>query len=139
MIFKLTAKNCQISTTTQKYINQHIKKIIQLLPNIEEDLIVFRMIIKKNIDKYHPPRASPHLHKNYADVKPALAYFEGSTTFRLGKRQLYVHLKGQTIVECVDQGFGLIFRELGKYKDLHFPGESEYPDHSSIRRIVSYE
>ncbi|MBI2330110.1 hypothetical protein HYU94_01865 [Candidatus Daviesbacteria bacterium] len=133
MIFKLTAKNCQVSTHTREYINQRLKKIIQNLPDIEEDLIVFRLTIRKNIDKYHPPKTHPLVHKNYAKIKPALAYFEGSMAFRLDKRQLYVHFKGRTIDECIDRGFHLIFKELEKYKDLHLSSESKYPDHSSIR------
>ncbi len=133
MIFKSTTKHCRISPGTQKYIDQHLKKITQNLPAVDEDLVVVRLTLRKNIDKYHPSRSRPHTHKSYADTKPALAYFEGSMTFRLDKKQLYVHFKGQTIEECVDQGFHLIFKELEKYKDLHFPADSEYPDHHSIR------
>lgn len=133
MIFKLTARGCRISKTSERHIRQHLKKISQSLPNIEEDLVVLRMMIKRNIDRYHPPRVHPHLHKTYSDSKPALAYFEGAINFRLTKKRLYVHFKGQTIDECIDHGFSLIFRELEKFKDLHFIDESEYPDHSSIR------
>lgn len=134
MIFKLTTKGCQVSDRTYQHITQHLAKITQALPDIEGDLIVFRLLIKKNIDKYHPPRTHSHPHKSYADVKPELAYFEGSITFRLDKKPLFVHFKGQTIDECVNLGFERTFKELEKFKDLHFPSESEYPNHSSIRR-----
>lgn len=134
MIFKLTTKNCQITDQSYKHINRHLIKITQALHDIEEDLIVLRLIVKKNIDKYHPPRIHPHTHRSYADVKPKLAYFEGSITFRIDKRQLFVHFKGQTIDECIDSGFDRIFEELEKFKDLHFSAESEYPNHSSIRQ-----
>lgn len=133
MILTLTAKGCRISDDSQKRIIKHLKKINQALPYLEEDLTVFRLLLKKNIDKYHPPRMYPHRHKSYMDTKPALAYFEGSITFRLDKKRLYAHFKGQTIDECINLGFNRIFEELEKYKDLHFPAESEYPDKVSIR------
>ncbi|MBI4035367.1 hypothetical protein HY383_00300 [Candidatus Daviesbacteria bacterium] len=133
MIFKLTAKNCEISAASYKHISRHFEKMTQLLPHVREDLVVLRVVIRKNIDKYHPSRIHPHQHRSYADYKPALAYYEGSITFRLDKKRLYAHFKGQTIDECFDLGFDRIFEELEKYKDLHFPSESEYPNHSTIR------
>ncbi|MBI2599921.1 HPF/RaiA family ribosome-associated protein [Candidatus Daviesbacteria bacterium] len=133
MIFKLTTKNCQVSERLVEYIHKHVAKLDQSLPGIESDLVVLRLLVRKNIDKYHPPRNHPHLHRSYADLKSALAFFEGSITFRLNKNRLYVHFKGQTMEECIDVGFKRIFKELEKYKDLHFPSGSEYPDHSSIR------
>ncbi len=133
MIFKLTTKSCQVSDRSYKHITQHLAKITQTLPDIEEDLIVFRLTMRKNLDRYHPPRTHPHPHKSYADVKSELAFFEGSITFRIGKKQLFTHFKGQTIDECINLGFDRIFNELEKYKELHFSAESEYPNHSSIR------
>lgn len=133
MIFLATAKNCRISASTNRRINQHLQKIAQGFPDVQEDLIVFRLIIRKNIDKYHPPRSHSLPHKDYSDTKSALAFFEGSMTFRLDKKQLYVHFKGRTIDEGIERGFELIFKKLKKFKDLHFSSESEYPDHSSIR------
>lgn len=132
-MFKITTKGCQVSDRTRRRIYRHLAKVTQFLPDVEEDLIVFRLVIKKNIDRYHPQKTRSRLHK-YADVKPELAYFEGSITLRLNKKQLFVHFKGQTIDECVNLGFERIFDELKKHKDLHFSAESEYPDHSSIRR-----
>lgn len=133
MIFQVTTKNCQIADQSRSHINRHIAKLVQALPFVASDLVVLRLIIRKNIDRYHPMRVHPHLHKTYTDLKPALAYFEGSITFRLNKQRLYAHFKGTTIDECVNLGFKRLFEKLEKYKDLHFPGESEYPDHSSIR------
>jgi hypothetical protein len=133
MIFQLTAKNCRVSERSHRHINKHLAKVSQVLPNITSDLVVLRLTIRKNIDKYHPPRARSHLYKNYSDSKPALAYFEGSITFRLSRNRFYVHFKGMTVDECVNLGFKRLFEGLEKYKDMHFPNESEYPDHSSIR------
>lgn len=133
MIFKLTAKNCEISAASYKHVSRHLKKITQSLPHLKEDLVVLRLVIRKNIDQYHPPRIHPRRHRSYADYKPALAYYEGSITFRLDKKRFYTHFKGQTIDECFDLGFGRIFEELEKYKDLHFSSESKYPNHSTIR------
>lgn len=134
MIFKLTAKGCQIPPKTRKHINKHLEKFARSLQNIQNDLVVFRLLIKKNIDRYHPLRMHPHPHKSYADIKPALAYYEGLMTFRLDKKQLYVHFKGQTVDESIDRGFDLLFKKLEKYKNLRFSSESEYPDRSSIRQ-----
>lgn len=133
MIFQLTAKNCQVTDKPRKIINRHLAKITQMLPNIEGDLIVLRLTIRKNIDKYHPPRARHEAEKTYADSKPALANFEGSISFRLNKTRFYVHFKGKTIDECVTLGFNRLFVELEKFKDLHFSSESKYPDHRTIR------
>ncbi len=132
MILKLTKKNCRISDEAYEHIEKHLGKIGLYLRGIESDLVVFRLLIRRNIDRYHPPKTYPH-HQSYADDKPALAYFEGAITFRLSKKQLYVHFKGHTVDECIDTGFDLIFREIEKYKDEHFPSESEYPDRSSLR------
>lgn len=133
MIFKLTTINCQISQSSYRKINRYLKKINRYLPNIESDLVVFRILFRKNIDRYHPPKTHPHPQKDYTDIKPVIAYYEGSMTFRLGKKQLYVHFKGTTIDECIDTGFDLIFEELKRHKDLHFSSESDYPDKTSIR------
>lgn len=133
MIFQLTCKNCRMSNRSRRNINEHLEKISRSLQHTESDLLILRLIIRKNVDKYHPPRVHPHLHKTYADTKTALAYFEGSLTFRLDKKQLFVHFKGYTIDECINTGFDRIFKELEKFKDLHFPSESEYPNHESIR------
>lgn len=133
MILKLTAKNCRISENTRRYIDQHIHKVAQALPNMQEDMVVLTLMVRKNIDKYHPQR-NHSSNKAYANKKPALAYFNGSISFRLEKKWLYVHFKGQTIDECVGYSFGVIFRELKKFKELHFSSESKYPDRSSIRK-----
>lgn len=137
MIFKLTSKNCQILPRTQIYISQHFKKFSRFLPNIQEDLIVFRLNLRQNTNRYYP-KIMPHQHKRYTDAKPALAHFEGSMMFRLVKNQLYVHFRGQTIEECVDRGFALIFKKLEKFKTLHFTENSEYPNRDSIRRATAY-
>ncbi len=105
----------------------------RMLPRIASDLLLVKLFIRKNIDKYHPPKVRRESEKTYSDSKPALAYFEGSIAFRLNKNKFYAHFKGQTIDECVTLGFNRIFVELEKYKDLHFSSESKYPDHNSIR------
>ncbi|GEM_PF-2085877 len=134
MILKLTTRNCRVSDESQKRINEHLAKIVKLLPHIESDLVVFRLTIRKNIDRYFPSRIRRHRHKTYSDLKPAISNFEGSMTFRLYKNKFYTHFKGVTIDECINLGFGRLFTEVEKYKDLHFSSESEYPDHRSIRR-----
>lgn len=134
MILKLTTKNCRVSNESKKRINEHLAKVAKLLPRIESDLVVFRFTIRKNIDRYFPPRVRRHRHKTYSDLKPAISYFEGSIAFRLNKNRFYTHFKGVTIDECISLGFQRLFIKLEKYKDLHFPGESEYPDRSSIRK-----
>lgn len=133
MVFKLTNKGCKVSESSYEYINRHLKKITQASPNIGEGLLVLRLVIKRNIDQYHHPRSRSFSRRNYAQLKPALAYYEGSITFRLNKKQLYSYFKGQTVNECIHTGFDHIFRKLERFKDLHFPSESEYPNHSSIR------
>ncbi len=51
MILKLTTRNCRVSDESQKRINEHLAKIVKLLPHIESDLVVFRLTIRKNIDR----------------------------------------------------------------------------------------
>lgn len=127
MIFKFTCKHCRISNKSQRDISKHLAKLNQMLPDVQSDLVVLRLTIKKNIDKYYP------LKKAYQ--KPSLAYFEGSMTFRLNKNRFYTHFKGATIDECIKVGFERLSKEIEKYKDLHFSSESDYPDHRSIREV----
>jgi hypothetical protein len=134
MIFKLTSEGCRVSQSSYKHVIKHLDKINQSLPDIESDLVVIRLVIKSNVDEYFPPRRH-RLQKTYADTKPELAQYEGSITFRLAKKQIFVHFKGQTIDECIDTGFDLIFKKLEKYKDTHFPSESQYPDRRTIRKL----
>lgn len=134
MIFKLTKSGCNFSDTNYQQIDQYIKKISNFLGDLDSDLIVLRLVIKGNKDKYYLPKTYPHRNTNYADRKPVLAYYEGSITFRLNKNQLYVHFKGQDIDECIEKGFKLILLKVDKFKDQHMVSESEYPDHNTIRR-----
>lgn len=142
MILKLTTKNCRVSNKSEKRIRKHLARVTRALPHIESDLVVFRLTIRKNIDRYFPPRFRRHRHKTYSDLKPAISYFEGSIAFRLNKNRFYTHFKGVTTDECINLGFERLFIKLEKYKqasrwrdkDLHFPGESEYPDRRSIRK-----
>lgn len=121
MVFQLTAKNCQISDLSHKIIDRYLDKMTRMLSIIASDLVMVKFVIRKNKEK------------TYSDSKPALAYFEGSISFRLNKNRFYVHFKGQTINECANLGFNRILSELKKYKQLHFSSESKYPDHKSIR------
>ena len=139
MILKITCKNCELSEDNHKHIQANLEKIVKALPHVESDLIVFRLTLKRNTDKYHPQRTHPHSHKTYSDKKPSLAFYEGSITFRLDKNRLYVHFKGRTIDECINLGFERIFEEIEKFKDIHYTTESEYPDHSTIREKVGGE
>src|SRR3989344_9657032 len=116
MVFKLTTKGCQVSLSSYRHLSQHLQKIDQWLPTIEQDLVVLRLVLKKDVDHYHPSRSRPHHQKTYATKKPALAFFVGSISFRLNKNRFYAHFKGQTINECIDRGFELIFEKLEKYK-----------------------
>lgn len=133
MILQTAAKNCRITDRSKKYIDSYLARLERFLPDLESDLLILKLVIRKNIDKYYPPRVHSHRHKDYTDIKPALAYFEGSISFRIDKHRLYVHFKGQTIDECIKQGFEMIIKELKKFKNLHFSSEGEYPDRSSIR------
>lgn len=135
MLLKITTKGCRISESSRRHLNQHLKRMILSLPEGRGDLIVLRMILKKDIDKYHPQRTRAGKHKTYADIKPALSFYTGSITFCLKKQRIYAHFKGQTIDECLDLGMRRIFRKLKKYKDTHIPSESEYPSRLSIRGI----
>lgn len=117
MTIKLTTKDCGISPAARRQINQHFKKIIQLLPDLDEESVVFRLMFKKL----------------------SLNSFEGSIKFTLYRKQLYVNFRGKTIDECIRCGFNLIFfdllfRELEKSrenKDVYFPPEGYYAHHSS--------
>lgn len=113
MIFQLTRKNCQIQPGVYKHIQAHLKKIDSILKNFDYDLPFLKITLKKNIDKYHPPKTRIR-HTGYQNRKPALSFFEGAIALRTGKKPLYAHFRGQTINEAVDQGFGRIFREIEK-------------------------
>lgn len=135
MIFKLTCKNCTVSDSTGKYIDRHLDKIGRMVEDFAPDLVVIRMVLRKNVDKYHPPRLKDRPFKDYSDTKPALANFEGSITLRLNRNRLYASFKGQTIEECADTGFGRIIEQIDKHKETHFSSDSRYPDRATIRGI----
>jgi len=101
---------------------------------MEDDLVVFRATFRQDIDRYHP-KIHPRKHKSYVMTKPTQAYFEGSMGFRIGKKAIYADFKGQTIDECIDSGFDQIFKEIEKYKDLHIPSDSDYPDQRSVSEV----
>lgn len=133
MIFQLTTRNCRISDISRKYISYNLAKVIKLLNNFESDLIVLRLTIRKNTDKYYPARIHTHKRKNYSQIKPALSNFEGSVNFWLLKNNFYNDFKGKTIDECINLGFEAMLKKIKKFKNLHFSAASEYPNRSSIR------
>ena len=135
----MTAKECRISDVSRKHINDYLAKVTKLLSNFAGDLVVLRLTIRKNIDRYHPPKIKTRKRKNYSDLKSALSNFEGSINFRLLKNSFHTNFKGKTIDECLNLGFMCLFKKLRKFKDLHFPAASEYPHRESIRGGVFNE
>ncbi len=133
MKLQLTAKNCKITSHPQELIDDNIEKIERFLPDLEGDLVFIRLTIRRNTDRYFPPRIS-YRNKTYGDSKPALAYFEGTLALPIKKSNIHVRFKGATIDECIKLGFERLFTKLKKFKDLHFPSRSRYPNHTSIRR-----
>lgn len=135
MILKLTFKNCRPSPSSRNYIDEYVNKISRQLKHIPGDEIVLRLTIRKNTDRYFPPKVEHHKHKRYADLKPVLAYFEGSITFRLNKNRFYAYFKGQSIDECTKIGFDRLLKEINRFRNQHFSSESDYSDKASIRGI----
>lgn len=133
MIFKLTCKNCRVTQKSRNYIDQYVNKIQRKLLKFPEDEIVLKLIIRKNVDRYYPPKIHLHTHRTYSDSKTALAAYEGSITFRLLKNRFYADFKGATIDECIKTGFSRILEEIEEFRNLHYPSESDYPDRKTIR------
>lgn len=133
MIFQLTCKNCRVSKKSLEYLNDYLNKFQRKLLKIPPDEIAVKLTIRKNIDRYYPPRIYPHPHKTYSDKKTALAFFEGSITFRLFKKRFYADFKGVTIDECIKTGFERLLKEVDRYRNLHFAAESDFVDKRSIR------
>lgn len=134
MKLQLTAKNCRIASHSQNLIEEHIAKIKRFLPDLESNLVFVRLTIRRNLDRYFPPRL-PHKYKTYKDSKTVLANFEGSLILPILKNRIYVRFKGTTIDECIKVSFERLFTKLEKLKDRHFSSRSSYPDHSSIRKL----
>lgn len=135
MKLQLTTKNCEVVDKSRNRLDGHIAKIVKLLPDLESDLVLLRLTIRRNIDRYFPPRI-PHKNKTYSDSKTTLAYFEGTLAMPLFKNSIYVHFKGATIDECIKSGFEKLFVKIRKFKDLHFSSRSTYPNRSSIREVL---
>lgn len=127
MIFELTCKNCSVSTQSRQYMEKFLNKITKELSSVSSDQIVLRFVIKNNTDKYYP------LKKTYQ--KPAMAYFEGSITFRFKKNRFYARFKGATINECIKAGFGHLLKEVGEYRNQHYSSESDYPNRQTVRGV----
>lgn len=133
MIFQLTCKNCRVVKRSREFLNGYVNKIQREFLRLPDDEIVLKLIIRKNVDRYHPPKVRPHPHKIYSDSKAALAIYEGSITFRLLKRRFYADFKGVMIDECIKTGFDRIIKEIEEFRNLHYPSESDYPDRKTIR------
>lgn len=133
MIFQLTCKKCRISEKSRGYLSRYINKVQRALLKIPPDEIALKLVIKKNIDRYYPPKTHPHLHKTYSDKKTALAVFEGSLTFRFFKKRLYAAFKGASVNECIKTGFERLLKEIDEFRNLRYSSESDYPDRSTIR------
>lgn len=134
MKLQLTAKNCKITNHSQKLIDDNIEKVKRFLPDLESDLVYIRLTIRRNTDRYFPPRLH-HKYKTYGDSKTALANFEGSLALPIRKNNIYVRFKGITTNECIKVGFEKLFIKIKKFKNLHFSSRSAYPNHSSIRQV----
>ena len=134
MVFKLTCQHCELSDATLSRVNRNLNKITQRLPNVADDLIVVRLLLKRDTDQYFSPRTRRQHHKTYVDSKPNLAYYQGTLTLRLDKVNIIDNFKGETIEECIENGFESIFKKINKFKDKHFPSESEYRSRATIRK-----
>ena len=135
MIFQLTLKNCRISELSSAYLTQFSYKLQKRLDVRSNDEILLKLTIKKNIDRYFPPKGGLAKHKKYADSKAALAFFEGSISLRFRKNRLYSEFKGVTIDECIKTGFSRLLKEVSEYRNHHFSSESDYPHRQSIRSL----
>lgn len=123
MELKLTTKNCTISSTSYRYLLSQIKKISKSLNRLDNKTMICRLILK----------AHHHRYKVHLDKESVPAFLEGTISLGLAKKTLIAKFKGLTVDDCLQEGLQKIFRELIKYKDLHFKSQSAYPDKTSIR------
>lgn len=139
MVYTIALKRCRLSDFAFKYIEEHVVKLAQFLSDFDPDLLLLNLVIRK-----HKKRRLNHISESVLDrgetqigtANPkaeAPLYYDGTIVLVLPKKPLIVHFLGQTLSEAVSIGFERLFKELDTYKGKHFPNDSEYFDHRSVR------
>ncbi len=147
MRYTISTKHLRISDRTLKNIDNHIKKIDQMLPSLQSDLVELDLVIRENkkrrLNNVRIETFEENHTERFIDIanpkNPDPIYFDGTIKMILPKKPLVVHLKGGTIDEALSLGFERLFRELKTYKGKHFVSDSEYFDHETIRHDSRFE
>lgn len=145
MIYSISTKGCKLPDEKLDYINKHIEKLVQLLPNLNSDLAFLELIIRR-----HKKKRLDHMLKHIKETSggnqqakklttinlkaSSPVYYNGTIMLRLPKKPLVAHIFGTTIDEAINIGFERLVKELETYKGEHFQGHSEYSNHRSIRK-----
>lgn len=127
MKYTVSTKHCILSEKTLKHLRRHIEKLDQMLPGFDPDLVSLDIVFRRK-------RERKLNHTNPTPKAPDFIYFEGTIKMVLPKKPLIVCFKENTIDQAVNIGFERLFKEIETYKGKHFPNDSEFYNHDTIRK-----
>lgn len=140
MIYNITTKGFKLSNQKLIYIDRYAKKVTRFLSDLDIHLLHFDIIIKKykskRLDHGRKILQTDSEAINF-EVHPKFKspiYYEGRIWLQIPKKSLVSHSKGSTSEEAIDIGFKRLIKELETYEGKHFPNDSEYYNHTSIKR-----
>lgn len=142
MIYSISVKEFKMTEKMLQSIEKNVKKVLKFSPNYDSDLPLLEFIIRK-----HKKRSSNRVIGNYSiDDNEIITknkkgknsnstYYDGTIFLRLPFKPLAIRILGNSFDEAINSGFEKIYKDLNKYKGKHIRSDSEYPDHSTIRKL----
>jgi len=129
MKYTLSSKNCKYTDEDIRLIVKHIEKIAQLIPYVNSDRDEIDLVVRK----YHE-RGSIHISAHSIKTKfKRPYYYEGVLKMTLPRKVLAVHFVDENKDFALNKGFEKLFKELMKYRGIHFKANSKYDNHSTFR------
>jgi ribosome-associated translation inhibitor RaiA len=140
MRLTITTKQFQVIDNDHRYIEKLVKKLERFSPWKDLDYphldIILRKHKKKSLDHTQDKLVSEDsvlpLHGHETVDNPV--YYDGVLNLILPKKRLVATMLGETVQMAVKDGFDELFRELDKYKGLHFANDSKYDTHRTMRQ-----
>jgi hypothetical protein len=144
MRYTISSKLFQLSDRHLQHIERLVEKLTRFGPYGEADEVLLNIIIRR-----HNKKSLNHIEKRLAadlTVNPihgheftdSPVYYDGTLDFILPKKSIVAKMLGKNVDEALKDGFDELFRELDAYKGLHFPDDSEYVNHSTLRKDGKY-
>ncbi|MBI1863198.1 HPF/RaiA family ribosome-associated protein [Candidatus Microgenomates bacterium] len=115
MQFTITTKQTNLTEADYEYFEKFAAKLMKLTAWDQPDFPQLVMTVNK-----HKKGNAP-------------ASYEGTLDLIIPKKRLVAKFNEKTIRSGIKSGFDKLFRELDKYKGMHFKNDSEFPKHRLIK------